>query len=227
VDPVRVRWSVGALALIGLALFNFINYTNANSLQSTFNILSGHYEYLTTTRISGDSISGAFQESSGSLVSFYILSSAEFASFQTGASLTSVYSIENVGSSAISYAFTTQDMYYLVFRHGSSLMNSTETISFQRTYTTHGNFRLELGLFFLALAAVELVIGFRPRKPSPVTPLPAPVSTYAQGQTPAIPTGELVARKCSLCGQVVGEQLNFCPACGNKLNAASQPSRST
>jgi len=85
VDPVRVRFLVGGLFLVGLALFNFVTYTNTSSTQSTFNILSGQYEYLATTRSPGDSISGAFQEGSGSLVSFYILSSAQFASFQTGA----------------------------------------------------------------------------------------------------------------------------------------------
>src|SRR5207249_5463461 len=80
VDPVRVRFLVGGLFLVGLALFNFVTYTNTSSTQSTFNILSGQYEYLATTRSPGDSISGAFQEGSGSPVSFYILSSAQFAS---------------------------------------------------------------------------------------------------------------------------------------------------
>jgi hypothetical protein len=218
VDPGRVRFLVGGLFLLGLASFNFVTYTNTNSLQSTFNILSGDYQYLTSTRNPGDSIAGAFQETSGSLVSFYILASAQFASFQTGTSLISMYSIENVASSAISYAFTVQDTYYLVFRHGTGLMNSTETVSFQRTYTTHDSFRLGLGLFFLAIAGVELVVAFRPRKPAPVIPPPPPISTYLQGQSTATPVGQASMKRCSLCGQVVGEQLNFCPTCGNKLS---------
>jgi len=218
VDPVRVRFLVGGLFLVGLALFNFVTYTNTSSTQSTFNILSGQYEYLTTTRSPGDSISGAFQEGSGSPVSFYILSSAQFASFQTGASLNSMYSIQDVASSAISFAFTVQDKYYIVFRHGSGLYNSTETVDFQRTYTTHDNFRLGLGLFFLAFAAIELVVAFRPRKAPPVIPPPPSVSFYLQGQPTPTPAGQTVTKRCSLCGQVVGEQLNFCPTCGNKLN---------
>ena len=218
VDPVRVRFLVGGLFLVGLALFNFVTYTNTSSTQSTFNILSGQYEYLTTTRSPGDSISGAFQEGSGSPVSFYILSSAQFASFQTGASLNSMYSIQDVASSAISFAFTVQDTYYIVFRHGSGLFDSRETVDFQRTYITHDNFRLGLGLFFLAFAAVELVVAFRPRKAPPVIPPPPPVSTYLQGQLTPTPAGQTVTKRCSLCGQVVGEQLNFCPTCGNKLN---------
>jgi hypothetical protein len=221
VDPVRVRYLVGGLFLLALALFNFVTYTNAISQQSTFNILSGDYYYLITTRNPGDSISGVFQESSGNLVSFYVLSSAQYASFQTGSSLTSMYSIENVPSSAISYAFTTQDSYYLVFRHGTGLFNSTETINLQRTYTTHDSFRLELGLFFLAIAAVELVVAFRPRKASPVVPPPLPISTYLQGQPATMAAAQAATKRCSLCGQVVGEQLNFCPTCGNRLNAQS------
>jgi hypothetical protein len=217
VDPVRLRYLVGGLFLVALALFNFVTYTNATSQQSTFNILSGDYYYLIATRTTGDSISGAFQEGSGSLVSFYILSSAQYASFQTGAFPTSVYSIENVASGAISYAFTAQDTYYIVFRHGTGLLNSTETVSFQRTYTTHDNPRLELGIFFLAFAAVEVVIGFRPRKTPPPIPPPPPISTYLQQQPTLIPTGQPATKECSRCGQVVEEQLSFCPACGNKL----------
>jgi hypothetical protein len=221
VNPVRVRFLVGGLFLLGLALFNFLTYVNMTSSQSTFNILSGQYEYLTTTRSSGDSISGAFQEGSGSLVSFYIQSSAQFASFQTGASLNTLYSIENVASSAISFVFNSQDTYYIVFRHGSGLFNTTETISFQRTYTTHDNFRLGLGLFFLAFVAVELVIAFRPRKASSVIPPPPPTSTSLQGQLIATPAAQTASKECSRCGQVVGDQLNFCPSCGNKLNSLS------
>src|SRR5438132_7296354 len=175
VDPVRVRFLVGGLFLVGLALFNFVAYTNSSSTQSTFSILSGQYEYLATTRSPGDSISGAFQEGSGSLVSFYILSSAQFASFQTGASLNSMYSIQDVASSPISFAFTLQDTYYIVFRHGSGLFNSTETVDFQRTYITHDNFRLGLGLFFLAFAAPEIGVTFRPGKSLPGHDRPSPV----------------------------------------------------
>jgi hypothetical protein len=221
VDPGRVRFLIGGLFLVGLALFNFVSYTKANSLQSTFNILSREAYYLTSTVSAGDSIDGAFQEASGSLVSFYVLNSVQFAAFQAGTSLTSIYSIENVASGVIAYAFTAQDTYYLLFRHGSGLMNSTETVSFQRTYTTHDNFRLELGLFFLAVAAVELVVAFRPRKPAPVIPPPPPLSTYLQGQSTATLVGQASTKRCSLCGQVVGEQLNFCPTCGNKLNAVT------
>jgi hypothetical protein len=221
VNQVQVRYLIGGLLLLALAVFNFITYTNSNSLQSTFNILSGDYEYLTTTRSPGDSVSGAFQEGSGSLVSFSILSSAQFAQFQTGASLSSMYSIQDVASSTISYTFTTQDTYYLLFRHGTGLINSTETVSFQRTYTTHDNMRLQLGFFFLIFAAVDFAIGFRPRKTPPPIPPPPPISKYLQGQPTVIPAGQIAARRCSLCSQVVGEQLIFCPTCGNKLNPPS------
>jgi hypothetical protein len=215
-----------AYSYLGLALFNFVTYTNAISQQSTFNILSGDYYYLMTTRNPGDSISGTFQEGSGTLVSFLILSSAQYASFQTGTSVTSMYSVDNVASGSISYAFTRQDTYYLVFRHGIGLFNSTETVNFQRTYTTHDNFRLELGLFFLAIAAVELVVAFRPRKTPPVIPPPPPTSTSLPGQSTTTFAGQTTTKKCSLCGQVVGEQLSFCPTCGNKAEPSVNMKRS-
>jgi hypothetical protein len=223
VNALRIRYLISALFLLGIAVFNFVTYTSMSSSQSTFNILSGQYEYIATTRNAGDSINGAFQEISGSLVSFYIQSSAQFASFQTGTFLNSMYTIHDVASGAISYSFSTQDTYYIVFRHGSGLLNSTETVNFQRTYITHDNFRLGLGIFFSAFVAVEIVIGFRPRKPPTVVPPPPPISTYIQGQSPVAPEGQTATKRCSLCGQTVGEQLNFCPTCGNKLGAMPPP----
>jgi hypothetical protein len=221
VEPIRVRYLIGGLFLLGLAAFNFITYTNANSYQSTFNILPGDYTYLSSTRNPGDSINGAFQEGSGKLVSFYLLSSVQYASFQTASLSTSMYSVENAASGSISYAFTIQDTYYLVFRHGSGFINSTETVNFQRTYTTHENFRLQLGLFFLAVGAVELAVAFRPRKPPPVIPPPPPISTYLQPQSTLAPAVQTPVKRCSLCGQVVGEQQIFCRTCGTKLNPQS------
>jgi hypothetical protein len=123
---------MGGIFLLALAGYNFATFTVTSSQQSTFNIPSGSAEYLSKTEYPGNSVSGTFLETAGDLVSYYIMNSAQFASFQSGTSLSSVYSIENVASASVSYGFTAQDDYYFVFRHGTGLLNTTETVSYQR-----------------------------------------------------------------------------------------------
>jgi hypothetical protein len=213
VEPNRVRWLVGGIFLLTLAGYNFATYTVNTSFQSTFNLPSGNYQYLTRNENSGDSVSGTFQESSRNLVSYYIMTSEQYASFQSGTSFDAVYYIQDVSSGSISYGFITQDQYYFVFRHGTGLMNTAETVSYQRTYTTHDNFHLLLGIVFSLFTAVELAIAFRPRKPAaqsvPLIPLgqPAPFGTSAQ----------LPSRSCQNCGRLVERSSIFCTSCGTKL----------
>jgi len=222
VDPVRLRYVVGGLFLLALGLYNFATYTTATSQQSTFNILSGQYEYAATTRNPGDSVSGSFQEISGTPVSFYIESSAQYASFETGTFTGSLYAIQNAPSGSISYTFTVQDTFYLLFRHGTGLLNNTQTINFQRTYTTHSSFRFGLGIIFVALAAVDFGFGFLRRKPrASVAPSPLP-SAPGVGEPAPIPSMSSMTQVCSNCGRVMSEQASFCPSCGGRLSTRSQ-----
>jgi zinc-ribbon domain len=217
VEPNRVRWLIGGIFLLALAGYNFATYTVTSSQQSTFNIPSGSAEYLSKTEYPGNAVTGTFQETSGNLVSYYIMNSAQFASFQSGTSLSSVYSIENVASASVSYGFTTQDDYYFVFRHGTGLLNTTETVSYQRAYTSHDNFRLFLGILFSIFAAVEIVIGFRPRKaPMHVAPL---LPLGQQIPPPFGATPQTLPRYCGNCGKLVEQSSTFCPSCGTKLSA--------
>ena len=177
-DPRRTRYLVGAGILLGVAAFNFLTYTSTTTLQSTLAIQLGLAEDISTTRSSGDSISGDFHETSGMLVSFFILNSAQFASHQVGGSFNYLYSLQDTPSGSFSYTTQTQDTYYLFFDHGTGLSNTGETVYFQRTYLTHSLYRLQLGLVFIAIAGVDLVFALRIRTPE--TPeLPPPVPTVA------------------------------------------------
>src|SRR2546426_11234249 len=174
-EPNRLRFLISALFILSLAGYNFLTYTSTTSEQSTFNLEPGLTANLVTTRTSSDVISGQFQESSGSLVSFYILSSAQFAAFQTQASFNYLYGIVNVASGSFSYTFPLQDTYEIVFRHGTGLINSYETVNFQRSYQTHISSHLQLGLVFLVFGAASLVLAFRPVRPKAIATSPTSV----------------------------------------------------
>jgi hypothetical protein len=164
----RLRYLVSALFILALAVYQFSIYSVSTSQQSTFDLLPGFLHELTiTTRDTSDTVSGQFQETSGHPVSFYILTSAQYAAYQSGTSFDYVYSVIDSTSSTISYTFSTQDTYSLVFRHGTGLVNTTETVYFQRTYATHNTFALTLGLIFIVLVAADVVFAFRSRKPKP------------------------------------------------------------
>ena len=172
-EPQRVRYLVAAVFLFGLAGYNFLTYTIVTSQQSTFNLQPGLVEDFTVTRNPSDGVTGSFSETSGHPVSVFIQTSAQFAAFQSQVSFSSLYNVTNVASGIISYTFQTQDTYYILFRHGTGLTNTTETVYFQRNYQVHDNFRLGLGFAFVALGALDLGLAFRRRKPMP-TPAPIP-----------------------------------------------------
>ena len=222
-DQVRIRYLIGGVFLLALSLYNFATYTISTSQQSTFNILSGQYEYVAITRNPGDSVSGSFQEISGTPINFYVESSAQYASFQTGTFTGSLYSIQNSSSGIISFTFTIRDTFYLLFRHGTGLLNTTQTVNFQRTYATHDSFRLGLGILFVALAAVDFAFGFRRRKSqASMVPSPTPLSGPGEAGSTTIPSTGAATLACSNCGRVMTGQASFCPNCGGRLSPASQ-----
>ena len=214
-DIAKLRWIVGGAFLLALALFNFATYMNTASGQSTFNILSGQYEYVPKTESPGNSVTGSFQEGSGNPISFYIMNSAEYSAFQIGTGVNSEYSILNVPSANFAYTFSTQDQYYFVFRHGQGFSNTTETVSFQRSYTTLDSTRLYLGILFLIFAAVELIIAFvvvprRQKNRVPFSDVPQPF--------PPVPFQPL-SKSCKNCGQMILQSATFCPSCGTRQDA--------
>src|SRR3989442_5218511 len=117
-EPNRLRFLISALFVLSLAGYNFLTYTSTTSEQSTFNLQPGLTYNLVTTRASSDAISGQFQENSGNPVSFYVLSSAQFAAFQAQTSFNYLYGVVNVASGIFPCTLPSQDTYELVFRHG-------------------------------------------------------------------------------------------------------------
>ena len=177
-NPRTGRILVSAFFILAFSIFNFATYTSTTSLQSTFALQPGLAYYLSTTRNPSDMISGQFQENASMLVSFYILSSAQFAAHQANISFTDLYALTNVASGTISFTVTIQDTYYLFFDHGSGVRNVAEIVNFQRSYTTHDNNRLLLGTLFLGLALADFYYAFRSNKkerlarPPPTVPWP-------------------------------------------------------
>jgi hypothetical protein len=215
-EPNRLRFLISALFVLSLAGYNFLTYTSTTSEQSTFNLEPGLTANLVTTRTSSDVISGQFQENSGSPVSFYILSSAQFAAFQAQTSFNYLYGIVNVASGSFSYTFPLQDTYEIVFRHGTGLINSYETVNFQRSYQTHIPSHLQLGLVFLVFGAASLVVAFRPEKPKKVETLPGGESPKP---TPLVggPTPAGFLKACLKCGAENPLAAEKCRACDAKI----------
>src|SRR5207245_111960 len=167
-------------------------------------------------RVSSDVIYGQFQENSGNPVSFYILSSAEFAAFQAQTSFTYLYSVVNIASGSFSYTFPLQDTYEIVFRHGTGLVNNYETVSFQRSYQTHISSHLQLGLVFLVFGAASLVLAFRPVRPKAIATSPTsvpPTPTQLVGG----PTPTTFLKTCPNCGAENPLAAEKCRACGTKI----------
>jgi hypothetical protein len=215
-EPNRLRFLISALFVLSLAGYNFLTYTSTTSEQSTFNLQPGLTANLVTTRTSSDVISGQFQENSGSPVSFYILSSAQFAAFQAQTSFNYLYGIVNIASGSFSYTFPLQDTYEIVFRHGTGLINSYETVTFQRSYQTHISSHLQLGLVFLVFGAASLAVAFRPEKSKKVETLPG---SESPAPTPLVggPTPASFLKVCQKCGTENPLAAEKCRVCDAKI----------
>jgi hypothetical protein len=156
-----IRLLVFAILFLGLGIFNFATYTSVTSYQSTFSLQPGLAYDLPAQLNPSDTISGTFQENSGNPISLYILTSAQFASYQAGNLFSYLYSVTDVAAGSFSYTVNAQDTYYLFFSHGAGLRNNIETVFTVRSYTTHVSYRLFLGIFFIAVAAVESYFAYR------------------------------------------------------------------
>ncbi len=158
------------LLVIGAILLYYSNV--ARTFQSTFNLLPTKYSRIASNLRDQTLITGQFQETSGRIVSFYIMSSVQFASFQLGQNTGNLYSLLNVASGSISYTSTVPDTYYLVFTHGPGLFNTTETVNFQRTYVFLDELHLASGGILVGLGIMEIYWGARPREAHALPPPP-------------------------------------------------------
>ena len=164
----RKKYYKKNLVAVGLVLLALGAYTvyDSNSFthyNSTFNILASKFFKITDNLKDTATLTGSFQETGGRTVSFLIMNSIQFAQYQQGPGNASLYSVLNHASSSISFTFPSPDTYYLMFLHGSGYLNTTETVTFQRTYLALGRFELFSGSMLIGIAILLLVWGLRPR----------------------------------------------------------------
>jgi len=163
---------VVSLALIVIGGISIYFSNAAHNYQSTFNILASRYFKISSNLRDQTAVSGQFTETSGRPVTFMIMSSVQFAAFQTGQGNTSLYSVPNVSSASLSFTFTVPDTYYLLFLHGSGYSTTTQTVNFQRSYFNQDRFELFSGIALIGMGAVEAYWGVRPKnakRPDPDT----------------------------------------------------------
>ncbi len=156
-------------AVVFLAIGGYFLYasTSHSSYDSTVNLEPGLAYELHKTLPAGSTITGSFREVSGQPVNLYIMDSSQFASFQNGGYTASLYQVAEEATSTFAYTTQTGDIYYLLFRHGSGLADTTETITVARDYAVPDTFRQGLGLLNIALAgmfAALAVHSFRARR---------------------------------------------------------------
>jgi hypothetical protein len=152
-----------ALVLLVIGGYELYNYNPIHTFQSTFNVLPSKFMKILANLRDSTRITGTFQETAGRPVSFMIMSSVQFAAFQTNANNTAnLFSIADTATGNVDWTSTIPDSYYLIFRHGAGLLAATQTVNFQRTYTSVDIPAIVAGAALVVLAAIELYWGFRP-----------------------------------------------------------------
>lgn len=167
----RVKFLLVGLLLLGLGAYAVATSNFAKTYQSTFNVLPSRWAKVVANLQIQTSISGQFSESSGSAVNFYLMSSVQYAAFQTSGRTDALYAIEGQASASIAFTTTAQDTYYMVFAHLASLSGTTETVNFQRTYVNVERFQLFSGAAMITLGALEVAWAVRAK---PAVALPPP-----------------------------------------------------
>jgi hypothetical protein len=151
------------LLLLALGAYTIYDSNSASYYHSTFNLLPSKFFKITDNLKDTATLNGQVRETSGRTISFLIMNSQQFASFQIGQGNTSLYSVKNTGSTSISFSFPSADTYFLVFLHGSGYLNATETVDFQRTYLALARFEFYSGIVLVGLGVLEISWGLRPR----------------------------------------------------------------
>lgn len=170
----RKRGLIAAgLILLLIGGYTLYNYNPIHAYQSTFNLLPGKYFKIGANLRDSTQITGTFQETSGRTILFMIMSSTEYAAFQLKTSNASLYSLPETSTGQVDFTSTVPDTYYMVFLHGLAYLNATQTVDFQRTYSSIDYLAIASGVALVALAVAEVYWGFRPS--SKAAPPPAAV----------------------------------------------------
>ena len=158
--------------LLLIAAYSLNSTYAVHPYQSTFNILAGRFFKIGANLRDRTTVTGQFRETSNRLITFQLMSSPQFAAFQANQSIGALISLPDVSTGSFAWTSSLPDTYYMVFVHGSGLSATTETVNFQRTYTSLDEFQLAAGIITGVLGALELYWGLRPRKGPPTPPFP-------------------------------------------------------
>ena len=150
------------LVLLLIGGYFLYSYNPAHSFQSTFNVLPNRYFKILSNLRDATHLAGTFTELNGRPVAFMIMSSAQFAAFQGGNVTANVYTLSPTARGDVDWSSTIPDAYYMVFRHGPSFLNVTQTVTFARTYTSIDDAAILAGIVLLALGSVEIYWGLYP-----------------------------------------------------------------
>src|SRR2546422_2834356 len=133
----RKRGLIAAgLILLLIGGYTLYNYNPVHAYQSTFNLLPGKFFKIGANLRDQTRITGTFQETAGRPVEFMVMSSAQFAAFQTRTGTASLYSLPETATGQVDFTSSVPDTYYMLFLHGTGYLNVTQTVNFQRTYTS-------------------------------------------------------------------------------------------
>jgi hypothetical protein len=161
--PYKKNLVAVGLILIALGAYTVYDAKSFSNYHSTFNLLPSKFFKITDNLKDTATITGKVQETGGRTVSLLIMSSLQYAQYQTKQGNASLYSVLNIASASITFTFPSPDSYFLVFLHGSGYLTTTETVDFQRTYVALGRFELFSGAALIGLAVLLLFWGLRPR----------------------------------------------------------------
>jgi len=159
----RKRGLIAAgLILLLIGGYTLFNYNPVHAYQSTFNLLPGKYFKIGANLRDQTRITGTFQETSGRPLEFMVMSSTQYAAFQTRTGNASLYALAETATGQVDFTSSVPDTYYLLFLHGTGYLNVTQTVNFQRTYTSADVLAIVAGAALLVLGAVEVYWGIRP-----------------------------------------------------------------
>src|SRR5438093_11952814 len=98
----RKRGLIAAgLILLLIGGYTLFNYNPVHAYQSTFNVLPGKFFKIGANLRDQTRITGSFQETSGRPVEFMVMSSAQFAAFQTRTGSASLYSLPETAAGQV------------------------------------------------------------------------------------------------------------------------------
>jgi len=159
----RKRGLIAAgLILLLIGGYTLFNYNPVHAYQSTFNLLPGKFFKIGANLRDQTRITGSFQETAGRPIAFMVMSSAQFAAYQARMGTASLYSLPETATGQVDFTSSVPDTYYMLFLHGTGYLNVTQTVNFQRTYTSVDVLAIAAGAALLVLGAVEVYWGFRP-----------------------------------------------------------------